>query len=66
MTSVINKKWKAVLLIDSDEANRLRIADNSIWTVDDEEVLGSSEWLRCNEETLVHIVNLHNKQVESK
>ena len=65
MKNVTQKKWKLVK-VSSEEGKALRCEDNSIFTEDNEEVLGCSEWLRCNENTLNHIVKLHNSQLKTQ
>ena len=60
--SVLTKKWVFVEG-GSDKGNELRAEDDSIFTVDDEEVIGCSEWMRCDKETFIHIVELHNAWV---
>ena len=54
----IKAKWKFVkkgAKIGSHKAE-----DNSIYTEDNKEVIGCSEWLRADEEILKYIINLHN------
>jgi hypothetical protein len=60
--SVFDKEW---VFIDkmSDKGMELRCDDDSIFTVDDEEVVGCSEWMRCDRETFLYIINLHNKNI---
>lgn len=64
--SVLNKRWNYVKFNDPKWSRRKagNAGDDSIWTDDDEEVLGCSEWLRCDPETLQHIVDIHNAQLE--
>lgn len=57
-----NVKWK-VVMCDSVEGKDLGCEDNSIFTVDGEEVVGCSEWLRADDETLEYIVTLHNNSL---
>lgn len=57
--SVLNKKWELVLN-SSPRGLLTNIEDDSIFTTDGNEVLGCSEWLRCDKEVLEHIVELHN------
>ena len=38
--------------------------DLSIFTVDGDEVIGCSEWMRAERETFDYIINLHNKYLE--
>jgi len=39
--------------------------DMSIYTIDNKEVLGCSEWMRCEREVFDHIVSLHNASLLS-
>ena len=57
-----NVKWK-VVMCDSEEGKKLRCEDNSIFTVDGEEVVACSEWLTADDETLEYIVKLHNNSL---
>ena len=52
-------KWKVV---DDDMPGRM-VEDTSIFTIDDQEVLGCSEWIRCEREIFDHIVLLHNQSL---
>lgn len=56
---VLDKKW---IFVESGSAksSELFCEDDSVFTVDDEEVIGCSEWMRCYKETFIHIVELHN------
>lgn len=64
--SILKKRWKAIRS-NSRLGESLRIEDNSIYTEDHKlEVLGCSEWLRCDFELLKYICRLHNKQIEKQ
>ena len=55
----LESEWKLVkagTTIGSHKAE-----DDSIYTVDDEEVIGCSEWIRADEKILQYIINLHNQ-----
>ena len=54
------KKWKFVGC-GSELGLKLGIEDDSIFTVDDEEVVGCSEWMRVDDGVMQYIVDLHNK-----
>jgi len=54
LMSVLKKKWVFV------EVNKDDPSFDSICTEDGEDVLGCSEWLWCEKETLIYIVELHN------
>jgi len=56
------KAWK-VILCNTELGKKLKIEDDSIFTVDGVEVLGVSEWIRCEIDTLEHIVELHNQSL---
>lgn len=58
------KKWKLVVL-GSDDSIELRCEDDSIFTEDNHEVLGCSEWLRCDEDIMRYIVDLHNSRLDN-
>lgn len=60
--SVLAKKWVFIESC-SDEGRKLHCEDDSIFTEDGEEVIGCSEWMRCDKETFVHIVELHNASI---
>jgi hypothetical protein len=55
-------KWK-LINAKSEDGRLLGCEDHSIYTIAGDEVLGCSEWLRCEYETLKHIVDLHNKNL---
>ena len=63
MSNVESKKWQFVRCESAVGMGRM-CEDDSIFTEDGEEVLGCSEWLRC--EVLQYIVDLHNKRLESE
>jgi hypothetical protein len=51
----LSKRWKVVLNTQNDDNE-----DDSIFTEDDKEVVGSSEWIRVDPVILQHIVDIHN------
>ena len=57
--SVLEKKWEFIGG-GSHKGIEYRCEDDAIFTTDGEEVLGCSEWMRCDEETMEHIIDLHN------
>ena len=57
--NVLDKKWVHVVK-GTELARELRIEDDSIFTIDKEEVIGCSEWMRDAEGAFEHIVSLHN------
>lgn len=58
----LSLKWKVV---DADGVIDGRgVEDISIFTIDDREVIGCSEWMRADIEVFNHIVNLHNDFVD--
>ena len=58
----LSLKWKVV---DANGViNGISVEDISIFTVDDREVIGCSEWMRGDEEIFNHIVKLHNDFVD--
>ena len=59
----LSKRWKVVLHGEENFAI-YRNEDDSIFTEDDKEVVGCSEWMRAEGEVLQHIVSLHNASVE--
>jgi len=64
------KKWKIYNPRTSksklDWGVEIDCEDLSILTVDGEEVVGCSEWMRANPEIFEHIVNLHNDWVDQQ
>ena len=65
--SVLEKPWKFVPggeVIGGTEYGPDRTEDDSIFTIDGEEVIGCSEWMRADKETFEHIIRLHNKSIE--
>jgi len=57
----LSLKWKVVdcdELVDGD-----RVEDISIFTIDNREVIGCSEWMRGEREIFDHIVAIHNESV---
>ena len=61
---LLKKKWKVVEM-KSELGIKNRCEDDSIYTEDNEEVLGCSEWLRCDLVVLKHIVDVHNAQLNT-
>ncbi len=58
----LSLKWKVV---DADGVIDGRgVEDISIFTIDDREVVGCSEWMRGDIEVFNHIVKLHNDFVD--
>lgn len=60
MSNVLNTPWKVVKAHTYDKYDP---EDLSIYTVDDEEVIGCSEWMRAEESTFEYIVQLHNERL---
>ncbi len=62
----LSAKWKVV--DDSEDLSRLfaEYLSISIFTEDDLEVVGCSEWMRAEREVFEHIVALHNKSLKKK
>jgi len=56
---VLKQKWK---VLEGGDV----IEDMSIVTLDGEEVVGCSEWMRAEREVFDHIVKLHNNYVMYK
>ena len=54
--SALSKRWKVVEPGETEG----HIEDMSIFTEDDEEVVGCSEWMRAEREVFDHIVTVHN------
>ena len=77
MSNLLLKKWKVVDTDEQieqvqdyldDDGERATFTstpeDISIFTVDNEEVIGCSEWMRAEKETMVYIVKLHNDSLD--
>lgn len=62
--SVLLKPWKFIEL-GSEESKIYGCEDDSIFTLDGEEVIGCSEWVRGEIETFEHIVMLHNEYLKN-
>jgi hypothetical protein len=58
---LIEKEWK--IINSGEKLNGYHVPDDTIATVDDEEVLGASEGLIVDREILEYIVNLHNLKI---
>ena len=54
-------EWKVIKPGTRHSSEDRSPEDIAIYTVDNYEVLCTSEWLRVNEETMHHIVKLHNE-----
>jgi len=63
MKNLINKEWKVV---DPTAGAEYKVEDISIFTVDGEEVIGCSEWMRATKETFEYVVKLHNEHMRQR
>jgi hypothetical protein len=69
---VLDKAWRVVDVGDTkyyepaSPSNIPFVEDMSIFTTDNEEVVGCSEWMRADRETFDHIVKIHNDQLEGE
>lgn len=59
---LLKKRW-IVYPDPDDKENHLQVEDVCIITDENEEVLGSSEWLRCDRKILNYIVKSHNEKL---
>ena len=59
---VLTQRWKFVG--EREKMNGYCVEDSSIFTFNDVEVLGCSESIRCDVETLEHIIDIHNKWLD--
>ena len=70
--SILDKPWKVLpagaeykyFLVGKE--HRTTTVDMSIFTVDDERVIGCSEWMIAEPETFEYIVQLHNARLEAR
>lgn len=61
----LSKRWKVVLK-NEENHDVFQNEDDSIFTEDDKEVVGCSEWMRADVQVLQHIVDLHNAALQLK
>lgn len=61
----LNTRWK-VYDPSSSGYNGPFAEDVCILTEDDKEVVGCSEWMRCEREVFDYIVALHNEQLKGR
>lgn len=65
----IRKKWRIYEPGNAEDlktwGRRFKCEDISILTIDGEEVIGCSEWMRADREVFLHVVAIHNAWVDS-
>ena len=62
--TALSSVWRVVR--GGEEVGGYAVEDDAIFTMDDEEVLCASEWLRVSDGVLDHIVAVHNATVDDE